>query len=115
MHKINLSEDIKNKIIDMYENYDVTLEDIAKEVNVSELNIGDEVYIRTYKGYEKHKVVGFGADEFINGYNVKGKPYVDLYKKPAGEVDYSWNINNYIKTDTIRKVVEEEETNSFVF
>lgn len=57
MHKINLSDDIKNKIIDMYENYDVTLEDIAKEVNVSEGTIKRWVRLWKLKKYEKYSYI----------------------------------------------------------
>ncbi|MBQ8997171.1 MAG: hypothetical protein IJ086_00595 [Clostridium sp.] len=80
----------------------------SKDILVSELKIGDEVYIRTYNDkYEKHKVVGFGEDRTINGMNVKGVPYVDLYlnfNDATNQEDYTSNINNYITEETIKIV-----------
>lgn len=77
----------------------------AKEIPVNEVNIGDTVIIMDYNGNaEKHKVMGFGIDKFVNGRNVNGVPYVDVYGNKDG--DYSWNINNYIHTKTVR-VIEE--------
>lgn len=84
----------------------------TKEVLVSELKIGDEVYIATHDGYEKHKVVGFGEDRVVNGRDVKGMPYVDLCLNKdteTGEDTYAWNPNNYIRTETIRVVQNEME------
>ena len=77
----------------------------AKEIPVDEVKIGDIVLIMNYNGnVDKHKVMGFGTDKFVNGMNVNGVPYVDLYGNVDG--DFSWNINNYIRTDTVR-VIEE--------
>lgn len=80
----------------------------SKEVFIDELKIGDEVYIMGYNGdYKKHNIVGFGEDRIINGTNVKGLPYVDLYLNTnpiTEEEDYTSNINNYIQTQTIRVV-----------
>lgn len=80
----------------------------AKDVLVSELKIGDEVYMQTYNNkYEKHKVVGFGEDRVINGKNIKGIPYVDLYlslNNTTNEEDYTSNINNYITVERIKIV-----------
>lgn len=76
----------------------------AKEVSVEELNIGDTVFIKEFDGkFTKHKVMGFGRDEFVNGRNVYGNPYVDLYGR---DFNYDWNINNYILADTV-KVADE--------
>lgn len=72
----------------------------AKEVPVSELKIGDKIYIRDYNSkYQVYTVLGFGADEMRNGRNVKDVPYVDMYDHNG---DYTWNINNYIFNETIR-------------
>ena len=79
----------------------------AKEINTSELKVGDIVLKEQYDGkFEKFKVVGYGVDKFVNGENVKGKPYVDMY----GDLirGYDWNINNYILTDKVR-VVEQNK------
>ena len=78
----------------------------AKEIPTEELKVGDVVFIREHnEKFTKHKVMGFGEDEYVNGTNVGGKPYVDLYGNEYG--DYSWNINNYIHTQTVRVVKEE--------
>lgn len=70
---------------------------MADEVDVSSLKIGDKVYVQRYDdSIEIHTVMGF--DE------VNDLPYVDLYDHDG---DWSWNQNNYIRTDTIRKVKVE--------
>jgi hypothetical protein len=74
----------------------------AKEVSVSNLKIGDKIWAEGFEcEYEIRTVVGFGDDEVKSGINVKGIPYVDRYGRDG---DYSWNINNYIRTETVRKV-----------
>lgn len=74
----------------------------AEEVNTSELKIGDKVFMYDYSRYAEFEVVGFGEDRILNGTNVKGLPYVDKYGN-----DYSENINNYVTTEKIRKVVKK--------
>ena len=75
----------------------------AKEIAISEVKIGDIVVWIDYDGKMlKHKVVGFGIDEWQNGTNVNGMPYVDLYSD--GDGNYNYNINNYIRTKTVRVV-----------
>ena len=60
-------------------------------IPVSEIEIGDKVFIRQVKGnFEKHVVVGIGEDEMINGRNVLGIPYINYYGSGKD------NINNYI-------------------
>lgn len=77
----------------------------AKEIPVNEAKVGDIVLILDYNGNViKHKVIGFGTKEWVNGMNVVGIPYVDLYGD--NERGYDWNCNNYIRTKTVR-VVEE--------
>ena len=77
----------------------------AKEIPVNEAKVGDTVLILDYNGnVNKHKVMGFGTKEWVNGMNVVGIPYVDLYGD--NERGYDWNCNNYIRTKTVR-VVEE--------
>lgn len=81
----------------------------AREIPTSEVKVGDTVILMDYNGkIEKHKVMGFGVDKRVNGTNVNGMPYVDKYGNNDG--DFSWNINNYILTETVR--VAEEETES---
>lgn len=73
---------------------------LAEEVFVSELKIGDIVWIQNYdSSYTKHTILGFGADEVRNGHNVKDVPYVDMYDHNG---DYTWNVNNYIFKDMIK-------------
>ena len=84
---------------------------LAEEIPVSELKIGDVVYIPQYEsGYEKHTVLGFGTNEMRNGHNVSGVPYVDLYDHNG---DYTWNINNYILTDTIKVCRQQHKINEW--
>lgn len=73
----------------------------AKEISTSEVKIGDTVLILDYNGNViKHKVMGFGTKDWLNGMNVNGVPYVDLYGD--NERGYDWNCNNYIRTETVR-------------
>ena len=76
----------------------------AKEVYSKDLKVGDTVILMDYNGkIQKHKVMGFGSNGFVNGTNVNGMPYVDLY---GDYFSYDKNINNYIHTETVR-VAEE--------
>ena len=73
----------------------------AKEIPTSEVKIGDNVLLMDYNGkVEKHKVMGFGKKDWVNGFNTNGVPYVDLYGD--SEKGYDWNCNNYIHTETVR-------------
>jgi hypothetical protein len=77
----------------------------AKEIATTDVKVGDTVIIMGYDGKAmKHKVIGFGTKDWVNGMNVNGIPYVDLYGD--NERGYDWNCNNYIHTETVR-VVEE--------
>jgi hypothetical protein len=59
---------------------------LADIVDASELQIGDKVYIMTYREKpELHTVVGITNE---------GVPYIDLYDRDG---DYSWNRNNHLK------------------
>ena len=72
----------------------------APEVPVSELSVGDKVYVRRWNDEIKQvTVLGFGEDTICNGYNVKGMPFADIVNTSAS------NINNYIRVPTVRKVV----------
>ena len=72
------------------------------EVSIDELKKGDRVYFYNgiYNTYEVCTVVGFGENTHINGHNVYGIPYVNKYGDESR--GYSWNINNYIRTSTVR-------------
>ena len=76
----------------------------AKEILTEDLKIGDTVFIKECnEKLVKHKVMGFGDCEVINGTNVGNMPYVDLY---GDYFSYDKNINNYIHTKTVR-IAEE--------
>ena len=81
----------------------------AEDVPARELREGDEVWVYTdYRqvdgryqgGYVPAFVQGMG-DGLVNGTNVVGIPYVDLFEKD-GEADPK-NINNYLLEPTYRK------------
>lgn len=77
----------------------------AKEIPASEVKIGDTVLLMDYNGKVlKQKVMGFGTEDWVNGFNARGVPYVNLYGD--AERGYDWNCNNYIRTETIRVVAE---------
>lgn len=68
----------------------------AEEVPVSDVRVGDHIWIRTYGGWESGKVVGIG-DGVVNGRDVTGVPYADLY---ASRLDPRENGNNYPDGET---------------
>lgn len=80
----------------------------AKEIPVDEVKIGDTVILMDYNGkIIKQHVMGFGDCEIINGTNVGNMPYVDMYGDYFG---YAENINNYIRTETVRVAKEIADT-----
>lgn len=73
----------------------------SQEVSVTELKVGDKVWMREFQGsYELFEVAGFG-DGRRNGQDMTGVPYVKRYDHDG---DWSWNINNYVREDTCRIV-----------
>lgn len=72
-------------------------------VDVSEIKIGDKVLIYNSLDavYETRTVVGFGEDEYRNGTNVEGMPFVDRY---LNDGRYDKNINNYITYKEVLRV-----------
>ena len=103
------SLDLMLKAIDKKQPKHMQLGDFldSEEVDVKDLKFGDKVFIQTYDGYEKFEVFGAMAeDKIVNGTNVKGIPYVNRYENDEGE--YTENINNYIRTKTIRRLVDED-------
>ncbi len=67
----------------------------AVEVPVSDLELGDEVWMREADGSMRaYPVIGFG-----NGRDRKGRAYVKHYDHDG---DYSWNTNNYPQGKTCR-------------
>lgn len=69
----------------------------AAEVPVSEVKRGNIIWLRTHRGWETARVLGFG-DGVVNGRDVTGVPYGDLYRA----FDPKNNINNYPSGDTVR-------------
>lgn len=68
---------------------------LADVVNYDELKIGDVVYVNNLESYEMRTVQGFGRDDkIVNGTEVKGLPFVDLY---FNDDTFENNINNYIR------------------
>lgn len=77
----------------------------AEEVSVSSVKFDDEVYMCEVGGrWRPHPVVGFGDGRVVNGLNTQGVPYVAMYAEygPAEE-----NVNNYLRTPTVRRVRRE--------
>lgn len=79
----------------------------ARKVAHEDLKIGDVVFVQNLNGtYDKWPVVGFGKDEFRNGQNVNGVPYVAMFGND--EKGYDWNINNYILSNTAMLAPEKQ-------
>ena len=74
----------------------------AESVLTTDLKINDIVFLYEKNKYKKFKVMGFGESKFVNGTNVNGLPYVNLYESHEKKFDH--NINNYILTNKIKKV-----------
>lgn len=73
----------------------------AKEVPVSDLKVGDTVYIRHWDNSIKEvTVLDFGDDRTVNGTNIKGMPYANIVGGTLGKD----NINNYIRDKVVRLV-----------
>ena len=80
-------------------------------VDVSDLNIGDKVYVYDDLNckYNKHIVVGIGyKDSIVNGYNVENIPIIDKYCNDNGS--YRNNANNYLlRVDKVRRYEKAKE------
>lgn len=73
----------------------------AQEIPVSDVRLGDMIYMRCHETpWKAYEVVGFG-DGMRNGQDVTGIPYVNKYDHDG---DYSWNYNNYPSTEVVRIV-----------
>lgn len=74
----------------------------ADTARTRDLSVGDKVYMQKFDGtYSKHTVVGIAeAGTVVNGTDVSGLPYVDLFGSESE--GYGWNINNYIRDATVR-------------
>lgn len=64
----------------------------AVETDISDIKIGDVVFVQAVSGkFEKWEVVGIGDDRFVNGSNVLGIPYVNKWGNGPD------NPNNYLR------------------
>ena len=71
----------------------------AQEIPVSGVRLGDMVWMNEYEsGPELFEVIGFG-DGGNGRSDLQGVPYVKRYDHDG---DWSWNTNNYLRTDTCR-------------
>lgn len=70
----------------------------AEEVPTESVKVGDTVIIKDFKGTNKYEVLALGDDRMVNGSNVKGLPFIQ-WTTAAMKLD---NINNYVKTETVR-------------
>ena len=74
--------------------------DFLKAEETDLVEIGDKIVFMDWNGQAvKAEVIGFGEDEWVNGTNVKGVPYINLY----GENPEN-NINNYLVHKSWRKI-----------
>lgn len=72
----------------------------AEDVPVSEIGIGDAVFMREIDGtFKSHEIVGIGRDRLVNGTRVEGLPYVGKW----GGDEPEQNINNYLRGATARR------------
>lgn len=69
----------------------------AREVPVSDVRIGDRIWLSTHRGWEFGKVVGVG-DGVVNGRDMTGIPYADIYHSRMDPKD---NSNNYPDGETV--------------
>lgn len=72
----------------------------SKEIATTDLCVGDTVvFLNNITGLmETSEVVGFGSEHYVNGTMVLGLPYMNRYHSENPEK----NINNYIRTETVR-------------
>lgn len=107
-HRYSLNDMLKS--IDECQPADEQLGDeffAATPTPTDKLLVGDEVFIIGCSGKpEKYTVVGYGDESPVNGSNVEGIPYVDMYTAPNG--DAAWNINNYLREKSYRVIKREE-------
>ncbi len=72
----------------------------AEEVDVSDLKIGDTVYLLDWNGSIKEvTILDFGDDRTLNGINIKGLPYAEIVGGTLGKD----NCNNYIRDKKVRR------------
>jgi hypothetical protein len=77
----------------------------AEEVPVASVGVGDEVFMREVGGrWAPFPVAGFGDGRVVNGLDTEGVPYVRMYAEYGPAED---NVNNYLRTPTVRRVKKE--------
>lgn len=75
----------------------------AEEVPTAELQKGDKIIVKNWKGeFLKLTVKGFGANRIVNGTNVKGLPFTDELKTGSRK-----NLNNYYREATAKRIKAE--------
>lgn len=77
----------------------------AEEVDATELEIGDEVFILNRSAQvERYTVQGFADDSNLPDFNrpLMGSPFIDMYDDVNGKI----NPNNFL-TGKVRRVIEE--------
>lgn len=73
----------------------------APEIPTSDLKVGDVVYVLNFNNVvQKVEILGFGEGVTATGTDVTGLPYAEICGGPLGR----GNINNYIRTKTVRLV-----------
>jgi len=70
----------------------------SKEIKYEDLKIGDVVYYYEDGIYNKHKIIGVGDSDWLNGRNVIGKFYIDRWNSNKAKT----NVNNYLLDDKYR-------------
>lgn len=73
----------------------------AEEVKREDLKVGDEVFVRDFRGFSKQKIVGVGKGT-VNGQSVAGVPFCLIYD--SERCPARLNINNYLTDETYRRV-----------
>ena len=72
---------------------------LAKEIPVTDLKVGDVVYVLNWRNQvQEVEILGFGDGKTVNGNDVTGLPYADIVGGTLGKD----NINNYIRAKTVK-------------
>lgn len=68
---------------------------VAEQIDTKDFKVGDAAVFIDMNGHvQVNKIVGIGQDEWVNGFNVKGVPFVDRWDH--GEYEARKNPNNYL-------------------
>lgn len=67
----------------------------AEKIDPNDFKVGDAAVFIDMNGHvQVNKIIGIGQDEWVNGFNVKGVPFVDRWDR--GEYEARKNPNNYL-------------------